>query len=301
MPSDLPVEWKLTMKLQDFIGPHLASILAASVDSDRIKASAPLCTDSSLARFVTRKMSPNAEMNKLHAVIAAPLDDKLYHLDADEITFYKQKTGIHDETVLKEHIVQVQHEAYEVFPYILKIARHPAYDQFLKVGREHDNAFFMDVGCCFGNDIRKAVEDGFPAKNCIGTDLQGEFWHLGYRLFKDSPEGFPVPFLQGDVLNPAFLDPSPPVYAPPDRAMIFGWHVGGIEKGLIKGATMPNGDPLPMFCHCPQSWKELWDGEIFDKGTVAVKAELKELETPPGVVLPRGAKFWQLVWSVTRL
>ncbi|KZT67007.1 hypothetical protein DAEQUDRAFT_813157 [Daedalea quercina L-15889] len=304
-------------------------------------------------------MSPNPEMAKLHAAIAAPLDDKLYHLDPDEVAFYKQKTGIDDEAALKEHIVQIQREAYQVFPYIcirwfsftkVKIARHPAYNQLLKLGKERNSALFIDVGCCFGNDIRKAVADGFPAKNCIGTDLEGAFWHLGYRLFKDTPESFPVPFLQGDILNPSFLDPSPllarverphpdltslttltplvgqltaihasmlfhlfpeqqqlklagalaALLAPTPGAMIFGWHVGDTEKGFIKGATLPNGEPLPMFCHSAESWKEMWDGEVFEKGTVEVKAELQKLEAPPGVV-PNGAQFWQLIWSVTRL
>lgn len=53
-------------------------------------------------------------MAKLRAAIVAPLDDKLYRLDADEIAFYKVRTGIHDEAALKEHVVQVQHEAYQV-------------------------------------------------------------------------------------------------------------------------------------------------------------------------------------------
>ena len=46
-------------------------------------------------------------MAKLHAAIAAPLDDKLYRLDPDEIAFYKAKTGFHDEAALKEHVVKV--------------------------------------------------------------------------------------------------------------------------------------------------------------------------------------------------
>ena len=40
------------------------------------------------------------------------------------------------------------------------------------------------------------------------------FWQLGHRLFKDTPESFPVPFIGGDVLDPAFLQPIPPLHAP---------------------------------------------------------------------------------------
>ena len=32
----------------------------------------------------------------------------------------------------------------------------------------------------------------------------------GYDLFRDTPDTFPVPFLQGDVLDPAFLAPTSP-------------------------------------------------------------------------------------------
>ena len=60
------------------------------------------------------KSSSEANMTKLHAALRAPLDDKLYSLDAEEIAFYKEKTGIHDDGKLKEHVVRVQHDAYEV-------------------------------------------------------------------------------------------------------------------------------------------------------------------------------------------
>lgn len=30
-----------------------------------------------------------------------------------------------------------------------------------------------------------------------------------------------------------------------------------------------------MFCHSPETWKELWDGQVFEKGTVKVETELR--------------------------
>ncbi|KAH9843544.1 uncharacterized protein C8Q71DRAFT_3556 [Rhodofomes roseus] len=39
---------------------------------------------------------------------------------------------------------------------------------------------------------------------------------MGYQLYKDSPESFPVPFIHGDVLDRSFLKPSPPIYTPPE-------------------------------------------------------------------------------------
>jgi hypothetical protein len=43
-----------------------------------------------------------------------PLDDKLYSLDAEELSFFQEQTGITDETKLKEHIIAVQGKAYKV-------------------------------------------------------------------------------------------------------------------------------------------------------------------------------------------
>lgn len=43
-----------------------------------------------------------------------PLDDKFYALDAEELAFYKAQTGIHDDDALKQHIMRVQADAYQV-------------------------------------------------------------------------------------------------------------------------------------------------------------------------------------------
>ncbi|KAI0961092.1 hypothetical protein AcV7_000286 [Taiwanofungus camphoratus] len=86
-----------------------------------------------------------------------PLDDKFYALDAEELAFYKAQTGIHDEDALKQHIMRVQADAYQVHPYNcirrfnftrLKISRLPAYSHLLKLGKERAGAIFLDIGCC---------------------------------------------------------------------------------------------------------------------------------------------------------
>jgi hypothetical protein len=44
------------------------------------------------------------------------LDPNLYFLTAKETEFYKAQTGIQDDEELKEHILAVQRDAYEVIP-----------------------------------------------------------------------------------------------------------------------------------------------------------------------------------------
>ena len=42
------------------------------------------------------------------------LDPSLYDLQPHETAFFKQQTGIYDDELLKQHIIQVQTKAYEV-------------------------------------------------------------------------------------------------------------------------------------------------------------------------------------------
>jgi hypothetical protein len=166
------------------------------------------------------------------------LNESLYKLDADEKAFFKEQTGIVDDEELKRHIIRVQREAYAVFPYPciylfdftrlvfvsyynhrmelsercfrLNIFRLTAYPKVLELGRTRAQPILLDIGCCFGNGLRKAVADGYPANACIGSDLRSEFWDLGYRLFQDSPSTFTASFVGGNALEPTMLAPDAP-------------------------------------------------------------------------------------------
>ncbi|RPD58406.1 hypothetical protein L227DRAFT_505101 [Lentinus tigrinus ALCF2SS1-6] len=143
----------------------------------------------------------------------------------EELDFVRQQTGIQNDVALREHILHVQAEAFVVHPYpcIRRFAfikmklspRIPAYNQLLKLGREREDAILLDIGCCFGNDVRKAVADGFPVHNVVATDIHPEFWDFGHKLFGTTQETFPARFFAGDVLTPAHLDLVPPFASPP--------------------------------------------------------------------------------------
>ncbi|EMD41570.1 hypothetical protein CERSUDRAFT_110118 [Gelatoporia subvermispora B] len=88
--------------------------------------------------------------------------------------------------------------------------------------------------------------------------------------------------------------------SPEPGSMIFGGHSGRPEKGLCTEAGTRRG--WYMFCHSPESWKELWDGQVFPKGTVDVDSYL--VERPRSNVDPNAAedaRFYLMVWTVTRL
>lgn len=178
-----------------------------------------------------------------------------------------------------------------------------------------------------------------------------EFWDLGHKLFRSTPETFPATFIPGDVFDPDFISDAPPrVSAPTDPlpplsslkgltplqgrlsaifaasffhlfneekqlavahrlasllspepgSIIFGAHGGRPEKGWRVETTNVNPDGIRMWCHSADSWKEMWEKEVFKNGEVKVWAILIEvprfdLEQTPN------SKFWMLVWSVTRV
>jgi SAM-dependent methyltransferase len=208
----------------------------------------------------------------------------------------------------------------------------------LRLGREREGAIFLDMGCCFGNDTRKIVADGFPIQNVIASDLRQEFWDLGHKLFRSTPASFPAHFVAGDAFDLAQGDLAPPVgfgrpalqnvtslqpfkghisvihassffhlfdeekqhqmarifaslLSPEPGSIIFGCHVGK----SVKGFNVSPRSSRKMFCHSPKSWRGLWDGEAFEKGTVRANAYLKSYESP----IMGTAEL--LVWSVIKL
>ncbi|TBU34845.1 hypothetical protein BD311DRAFT_828054 [Dichomitus squalens] len=279
----------------------------------------------------------------------------------EELDFVGEQTGIRDEDALREHILQVQAEAFSIHPYpcIRRFAfikmklspRIPAYNGLLKLGREREGAILLDIGCCFGNDVRKAVSDGFPVDNCVATDIHPEFWDFGHKLFGTTQETFPARFFAGDVFDPTHLEPvaaftSAPATPRPDLptltslnplrghvsaihisavfhlfseeeqvqlarslagllspepgSIVFGLQSGRAEKGFRVEAGLPSSHGKQMFCHSPESWRELWEG-VFPPGTIRVDADVRELERDDLKPVADGAKFWVLTWCITRL
>ncbi len=65
----------------------------------------------------------------------------------------------------------------------LSIRRHPRYAEV--VSRLQNGQKFVDLGCCFGQEVRQLALEGVPPENMCGMDLRQEFIDLGYDLFLD--------------------------------------------------------------------------------------------------------------------
>jgi hypothetical protein len=89
--------------------------------------------------------------------------------------------------------------------------------------------------------------------------------------------------------------------SPEPGSMIFGLHIGAPEKKGFEPSIIRK-DHHRMWCHSPESWTELWDGLVFEKGVVKVQTKLVQRERKilqPDA--PQNATLTFLVWSVTRL
>ncbi|PFH52914.1 hypothetical protein AMATHDRAFT_1652 [Amanita thiersii Skay4041] len=302
-------------------------------------------------------MSISKELDLKDGVQSVPLDERLFSLDNEAAEFFKSQTGIIDDEELKKHILDVQAKAYRVYPYPcirilsflkLRVSRTLAYKSVLNLGQERNRPIFLDIGCCFGSDIRKVVADGWPIQDVVASDLRAEFWKYGHDLFRSTPDTFPAAFVPGDAFDPGILAPrdlffeqprSPPpdlkslkslnplqghvsaihassffhlfseekqleltrnvatLLSPTPGSIIFGSQVGEPMKRIRTVVT--SGDAHSMLCHSPESWAELWNGQVFPKGTVHVETSLQE--TGPNPVFKTEEAVYYLHYRVRRL
>jgi SAM-dependent methyltransferase len=81
------------------------------------------------------------------------------------------------------------------------ISHFPSYPTILH-RLKASNETFLDLGCCFGQEIRRLVHDGAPSSQLYGADLRPEFFALGYSLFRDSST-LKTTFLAADIFDPS--------------------------------------------------------------------------------------------------
>ncbi|KAE8445452.1 hypothetical protein EG329_013342 [Mollisiaceae sp. DMI_Dod_QoI] len=186
------------------------------------------------------------------------------------------------------HILKIRDEAWEFLPlpcigmfrFIdFSLSSSPSYSDILK--RLRSGAKFLDLGCCFGQDLRKLVHDGAPPSSVFGCDLRREYIDKGYDLFLDR-ESFGAKFIVADV-----FDTQGPLNELEDQLDVvhiglflhlFDWEgqrracermVGLLKKqkgvmvlghqiGNIKPQDVPFGTSQKVFRHDGKSFEQLW-------------------------------------------
>ncbi|KAL7809055.1 hypothetical protein V8C26DRAFT_412315 [Trichoderma gracile] len=234
--------------------------------------------------------SPNTIMadsgdaeNRVH-----PFDT--YDLDAG-IKLLREYSGIPDEEVYT-HVESIKEKALQVRAYPC-IRRYRFLDLVLKttsvyqevLERVENGDKFMDLGCCFGQEIRQLVHDGAPSINTYGSDLWGEYLSMSYELFKDQ-DRLRTTFIAADIfdhssplveltgkLNIIYVGDFFHLFsleeqeqiavriiqllAPQSDSLIIGRQSGGEVAGENTRAGDTSG--RKHYQHSPQSWKQLWD------------------------------------------
>ncbi|KAI5919322.1 hypothetical protein F4810DRAFT_505617 [Camillea tinctor] len=128
------------------------------------------------------------------------------------VEFFEKYVGIKGEKAIKAHIYHIRDKAWNILPYpciglfrFLDFSIHLSPDYPEVVRRVQGGATFLDLGCCFGQDIRKLAYDAGTSENLIGCDLEESFLQLGYELFVDSAT-LKSTFVPGNVFAEDFLE-----------------------------------------------------------------------------------------------
>ena len=152
-----------------------------------------------------------------------------------------------------------------------------------------------------GQDLRRLAVDGVPTTNMYATDIVGDFWEIGYDLFRDRGS-MKARFMQADVLDAnsalkALHGAIDVVYAG-SVLHLFGWakqleaarqlvllsKVGTAVLGCQIGRedaeeVVSKWDGSTVFYHNVESLRKMWHIIEEDTGTRwTVKASLGSLE-----------------------
>ncbi|KAF3057258.1 hypothetical protein GL218_06082 [Daldinia childiae] len=94
-----------------------------------------------------------------------------------------------------DHVKRIRDRAFESSPYPciglfrftnLTLITHPLYEKIVGLLKsESTETAYLDIGCCFGQDLRRLVFDGVPSKRLVGLDIERSLLELGYDLFLD--------------------------------------------------------------------------------------------------------------------
>lgn len=147
----------------------------------------------------------------------------------------------------------------------------------------------LDIGCCFGQDLRFLAADGAPTTNMYATDIVPDFWQLSYDLFRDKGS-FGARFITADILDP--VSPLSHIETKIDiflvnqvfhllnrarqlamaknivalsqpNSWIVGWQIGSISGRALSvrtetgGGAGSAGSDTRLF-HNDETWRELW-------------------------------------------
>ncbi|OJJ08799.1 hypothetical protein ASPVEDRAFT_144863 [Aspergillus versicolor CBS 583.65] len=222
---------------------------------------------------------------------------------------FRDYSGIPDDQIT-DHIHRVRDQAWDILPFpcigLFRFLDFPAYLQPVYpevLTRIKSGETFLDLGCCFGQDIRKLVHDGAPGENLIGVDTESRFLDLGHQLFKDknrlkahfqTGDVFAEDFLQewrgkvdiiflGSFLHLFSFEQQRAIVLQLGRllrgnnSLVFGRHLATTGKG---GTLKENACGWSLYHHSEETIREIWETDPHGKWDVSSE------------LIPYGSESW---------
>ncbi|KAF7888821.1 hypothetical protein EAF00_009121 [Botryotinia globosa] len=211
---------------------------------------------------------------------------------------------------VEPHVQNIRNRAWSIFPYPcigdfqfldIVITSFPYYPKLLS-RLASPGTKFLDLGCCFGQIIRRLVYDGALPENLYGCDLRTEFFELGYDLFKDEANLkstlFKADIFDEDNVDMKRLEGDIDVIYAGSFLHMYGWgdqvkickilaramkKEGSVLMGrqgggkVAKEVTFPLHEENKMFIHNAESFRKMWDEATETTGT-RWKVECEEVQ-----------------------
>ncbi|KAI8622876.1 hypothetical protein F5Y19DRAFT_483684 [Xylariaceae sp. FL1651] len=210
-------------------------------------------------------------------------------LPPSTVALFQNYVGIKSRDAIAAHIYKIRDMAWQVLPYpciglfrFLDFSIHLSPDYPTVVKRVQEGATFLDLGCCFGQDLRKLAYDAEAnSPNLIGADFEGRFLELGYELFADKNHS-KMTFVSGNVFAEDFLEQYRGkidiiylasflhlfnevqqnavirqlnrLLRPQKGSVVFGRHLGAVEGGHFKMESIG----WDLYRHDPKTISELF-------------------------------------------
>eukprot|EP01111_Echinosteliopsis_oligospora_P019243 TRINITY_DN9208_c0_g1_i1.p1 TRINITY_DN9208_c0_g1~~TRINITY_DN9208_c0_g1_i1.p1 ORF type:complete len:280 (+),score=47.45 TRINITY_DN9208_c0_g1_i1:31-870(+) len=234
-------------------------------------------------------------------------------LPSSTISLFQHYCQLSPDEIAK-HIEHIRDKAWQIYNYPciglyrfleFSVCMNPKYEEIVNKMKKEEGAKLLDLGCCFGQDIRRLVVDGVDSKNIVGVDLEKPFIDLGFELFKDK-ESLKAQFQVGDIFQDQFLhqyegyfdvihvssfihlfEYDQQVYiikkiaktlSSKPGSIVLGRQVGTKEPGNYDRAGAPG---QLMYRHNEDSFTNMWRQHV--TGDWAITVHMKEWEVVSGI------------------
>ena len=236
-------------------------------------------------------------------------------LSASVRTFFTSYAHVPPDEV-ETHLISARARAWSLAPYpciglfrfldVDSFRATPSYEMILRRMRS-DEAIMLDVGTCFGKELRILAADNAPTDRMYGVDLKPGLWDVGFDLYRDRDsfnakffeEDFIAPLqetaksdmmveLEGrcDVINVALffhLFSREQQLAALERivrlsrvgCLVVGRHIGRVPAGVVEQQH----GWKERFLHDENSWRDIW-GEVEEctKTNWKIEAHLMDMD-----------------------